>query len=161
MHDKPSAGGKGRTRRWWPAPEPTHIYPRVTSARVLAAMFDIAVGLRLLWPDNILGNPQIQAYRLLNAHFHGDAPLGLGLLVFGAVMLAGLYTDRCSRLVGAATWLSMLTWIVVAIDIALVTLSQLATVSYILVVALNAYAYAHLVEWRQQQARRARGGSRP
>lgn len=155
VHDTESGGRRRRAPRWLPAADPSHRYPRVTSARVLAALFDVAVGLRLLWPDNILGNPLASGYRLLDQHFYGDVPLGLALLAFGAVMTAGLYTDRGMRVVAGATWLSLMTWLLVAVDIALVSISQIGSLVYVLVAVMNGYAYAHLTEWRAQIRRRA------
>lgn len=145
-----------RARRLLPAADPAHRYPRVTSARTLAALFDLAVAVRLLLPDDILGNPQASGYRLLDVHFGGDLSLGLALLAYGALMTTGLYTDRWCRPVAVATWLSLMTWVLVAIDIALVSLSQIGTLAYLLIAAMNGYAYAHLTEWRAQLRRNAR-----
>lgn len=135
----------------------THRYPRVTSARVLSAGFNLAVGLRLLGPDDILGNPRNPSYALLDRHFFGDVPLGVMLVALGAVMTVGLYTDRAGRVVGAATAWSVITWGLVAVDITLISLSQLGTLVYLLVAAMNCYAYAHLTAWRAQ-LRRGSGG---
>lgn len=143
-----------------PHAETGHVYPRVTSARVLSAVFNIVVGVRLLLPDNILGNPRSPSYRLLDAHFFGDVPLGFALLAFGLVMGASLYTDRWPRAVDVASWLSMLTWLLVAVDIArAVGIAQLGTLTYALDAALNAYAYAHLLSWRDQLRRHPEDGS--
>lgn len=139
--------------RWLPQPDPKHRYPRVTSARALSALFNVAVGIRLLCPDVILGSPLSPGYRLLDRHFFGDVPLGLALLLFGTVMIAGLYTDRWGRFVDVATWLAMLTWLVVAVDIALVSLSQIGTFAYALIAAMHGYAYAHVAGWRDQLRR--------
>lgn len=140
--------------RLFPAADPAHRYPRVTSSRVLAALFDLAVGLRLLFADDILG--ATPGYRLMHAHFIGDVWLGLALLAFGAVMAAGLYTDRWSVAAGGATWLALLTWLLVAIDITLVNGSQIGTFAYgILAVGVHLFAYAHLREWQEQLHRGA------
>lgn len=125
--------------------------PKLTSARVLAAGFNVAAGLRLLAPDDILSNPLAPGYRLLRTHFNNDIPLGLALLAFGVVMVAAFYTDQ--RWTSVATWLSFLTWVVVAVDIALVSLSQLGSLVYILVACLNAWAYVHHTLWLNQVRR--------
>lgn len=128
--------------------------PRGTSARILAACFNIAVGVRMLLPDDILGNDHNPSYRLINAHFFGDVPFGLMLLVYGAAMVFGLRSDRAPQLVHVASWLSMLTWLVVAIDIAAaIGLSQIGTLVYTLVVALNGFAYAHVLARQGVQGR--------
>lgn len=122
-----------------------HDEPRATSARVLAACFNLAVALRVLMPDEILGNPHNHGYRLINVHFFGDIPFGLMLLLYGGVMLVGLRTDRWPMLMHVATWLSLLTWTLVAVDIAIVNFSQIGSLVYALVAFLNGYAYLHLV----------------
>lgn len=134
-----------------PRVEPDHLWPRVTSARLLAACFDLAVGLRLLWPDEILGGSPSYAY--LQQHFIGDVPLGIALLLFGGAMFASLYGDRAGELVDVAHWLSLLTWLLVAIDIGRVSISQIGSLVYGLVAVLNGFAYWHLRLWRRQLAR--------
>lgn len=131
----------------------------MTSARVLAAAFNLVIGIRLLIPDDILGS--VPGYRLMYRHFlgpwAGDAPLGVVCLALGAAMTAGLYSDRWSSWVKGATFLSMLTWGLVAIDLTIANPSQLGTFSYGLAAVLNIYAYSHLADWLDQleRARRA------
>src|SRR4051794_4734004 len=137
--------------RLFPVGDPAHLYPRVTSARVMAAVVDVAVGVRLLCPDEVLASSP--GYRLMLEHFRADWPLGLALLAFGAVMVAALYRDRFGRAVDVATWLALITWGLVAVDLALVNISQLGTLAYGLVAVLHGYAYAHLLAWREQRRR--------
>jgi len=132
------------------------MYPRVTSARVLASLFNLAVGVRLLMPDTILDNPANPSYRLASVHFLGDVPLGVGLLVYGAAMVASLYTDRWEVVPSVATWLSLVTWLLFAVDLALVNISQLGTLVYLLVAALNGFAYWHLLLWHRNMQDNAR-----
>lgn len=153
MHDTEGGGKRNNVRRWLPVADASHQYPRVTSARTLSALFDVIVGLRLLMPDDILGNPMSPAYRLMDKHFYGDLPLGLALLAFGVAMTVGLYTDRWSRIVGTATWLSLLTWLLVSIDISLVSVTQIGSLVYLLVAVLHGYAYAYMREWQDQLRR--------
>lgn len=134
-----------------PQADPDHVYPRVTSARVLAAALNVGMGVRLLLPDDVLGSST--GYRLLRAHVFGDAPLGAVLLALGLVMGASLYTDRWRKAPSVATFLSMLTWGLVAVDLAIVNPSQMGTIAYGVLAAMNGYAYAHLAEWRDQQRR--------
>lgn len=135
----------------FPHADPDHQYPRVTSARVLSALLNVAMGVRLLCPDAMLDSTA--GYRLLRAHVLGDAPLGLVLLALGAVMTASLYTDRGGRLPGLATFASMLTWLLVAVDLAIANPSQMGTVGYGVLAAMNGYALAHLLGWRDQLQR--------
>jgi hypothetical protein len=141
--------------RLLPPADPRHHLPRVTSARTVAALLNVAMGVRLLWPDEILTNPANPGYQQLARHVFGDVPLALALLTLGVVMTTGLYTDRWQRIVEGATWLSLLTWVVVAVDIALVNVSQLGTLVYAWVAVVNGYAYAHLREWQEQLRRNA------
>jgi hypothetical protein len=134
--------------RLLPPATPGHHYPRVTSARLLSALFDLAVGLRLLWPDDVLGSTG--GYRLLALAFRGDVPLGVALLAFGAAQAAGLYTDRHGRVVDVATWLAMITWGLIGVLLAVTNPSQLGTLAYTLAAAIHAFAYAHLLAWRGQ-----------
>ncbi len=143
-----------------PSRDPAYSYPRATSARVLAAVFDVVVALRLLWPGDVILDPVDNPnFALVARHFHGDLALGLLLLACGAVMVAALYTDGVDRVAGWATWLSLLTWLLVAVDLLLVNRTQMGPLAYLLAVALNAYAYYHLLEWREQQRRDTRGGA--
>jgi hypothetical protein len=137
--------------RLFPTADPDHRYPRVTSARVLAALFDVAVGVRLLCPDEILTDGS--AYALIERHFFGDIPLGIGLLLFGGVMTASLYTDRLLRATDVANLLALLTWVLFAVDLTITNVSQLGTLVYALVAAMHGYAYAHLSAWRDQLRR--------
>lgn len=155
VHDNTAAGTGSRFRRWIPAPDPQHRYPRVTSARVLATVFDIAVGLRLLWPDDSLGSSE--GYRYAETHFLGDVGLGGGLLLMGLVMGTSLYTDRIDKIAGAVTLLALATWVLFAYDLLLVNGSQIGTFAYgILAAGVHGYALAHLLSWRDQQRRDAR-----
>ncbi len=126
---------------------------------MLSAAFDIVVGLRLLLPDDILGS--VPGYRLLDTHFVNDWVFGGGLLLLGVVMAVGLYTDRYPQLVSGAIWVSMLTWIVVAIDLVVVNPGQFGTFAYAVIAAMNGYAYAHAAEWSEQQRRDTRSDSGP
>lgn len=135
-----------------PTADVNHVYPRVTSARVLAALFNAAVGFRLLLPDDSLDSSP--GYRLAAVHFVDDVPFGLVLLALGAIQAFGLYSDRAGRLVDFATWGGLLTWLLFAIDLTLVNPSQLGTFAYgILAVGVHLYAYAHLLQWREQLRR--------
>lgn len=150
MHDTPPA--VGRFRRWLPTADPLHRYPRVTSARVLSALFNLAVGLRLLWPDDSLGSSP--AYDLVERLFLGDVGLGMGALLMGAAMGASLYTERVDRPAIAATLLGLATWVVFALGLLFTNGSQIGTFAYgILAVGCHAYALAHLLSWRDQQRR--------
>lgn len=137
--------------RLFPTADPDHRYPRVTSARVLTALFDVLVGLRLLWPDDVLHSTP--AYAAVARHFLGDVPFGVALLAVGSAMLVALYTDRWCRLPQAAALLALITWMLFAVDLARINGSQIGTLAYALVAALHGYAYAHLVEWRDQLRR--------
>lgn len=129
--------------------------PKATSARTLSAFFNVAVGLRLLLPDDILNaNP---GYRLLDQHFFGDIPFGLACLIFGVVMCFAIFTDYAPRkLIHAASWLSMITWLLVAFDISKVNISQFGSLVYMLVAALNAWGYWHIVERERRMRRNGR-----
>lgn len=147
-------------RRLFPAPEPEHRYPRVTSARVLSALFNLAVAVRLLWPDDTLGGSP--SYELADRHFLGDVGLATGLLLMGLLMAVSLYTDRVDHLAGTATLLALATWLLFAVDLALVNGSQIGTLVYgILAAGGHAYAFAHLLSYRDQRHRdkRAAEGS--
>lgn len=136
----------------FPTADPLHRYPRVTSARVLSSLFNLAVGLRLLWPDDSLGSSA--GYRLAEAHFLGDAVLGTGLLVMGAIMAASLYTDRLDKIAGTATLLGLATWGLFAFDLALINGSQIGTFAYgILAAGGHCYALSHLLFYRDQRLR--------
>lgn len=126
---------------------------KLTSARVLSAAFNLASGVRLLLPDDILGNPLAPGYRQLRDHFQGDVPLGLALLLFGVVMVAAFYGDQVGRLAALITWASFLTWLLVAVDIAIVSVSTLGTLVYLLVALLNAWAYVDHTLWLNQVER--------
>lgn len=124
----------------------------MTSARVLAALFNFAVGLRLLWPDNSLGGSP--AYELVNRHFLGDVWLGIGLLVMGLLMGVSLYTERIDKVAAAVTVLGLVTWVLFAVDLFLTNGSQIGTFVYgILAGGCHAYALAHLLSWRDQHER--------
>lgn len=141
-------------RRLFPTADPTHQYPKVTSARVLSALFDVAVGLRLLWPDDSLGSSP--GYALARAHFFGDAWLGAGLLVMGLVMGASLYAERLDKPAAVATVLGLVTWALFALDLLLTNGSQIGTFAYgILAAGGHAYALAHLLSWCDQRRRAA------
>lgn len=140
----------GRLARLLPTAEIGHHYPRVTSARTLSALFNVVVGVRLLLPDNVLGNP---SYRKIAALFVGDLPFGLVVLALGLVMTASLYTDRWLLVVNFATWLSALTWGLFAYCLATLNITQLGSLVYGLVAVLNMYAYWHLLLWDRQLQR--------
>lgn len=139
--------------RLLPTPDPQRLYPHQPSSRVLAAGWNVVVGVRLLLPDRILSDPRNPAYRVALTHFVGDVPLGLVALILGAVMLAGLYTSRGRSIVLAATGLALLTWLLFAVDIALAFLPQLGTIVYAQVAVLHAFAYWHTVAYNRQQDR--------
>lgn len=150
--------------RWFPSPDPTHEYPQVTSARVLAAVFNLAVGLRLLWPDDSLGSSS--GYTLARSHFlwnqFGDAPLGLGLVAFGLVMGVSLYVESCRVAYAAAavTLLGLATWVLFALDLLLDNGSQIGTFAYgILAGGVHCYALSHLLSWLDQQRCLARAAA--
>ena len=145
--------------RLLPPSPPGHMYPRVTSVRILAPLFNLAVGVRLLMPDPILDNPANVSYRLAAVHFRGDVFLGVGLLLYGAAMVASLYTDRWEAVPSVATWLSLVTWLLFAVDLALVNPSQLGTLVYLLVAALNGFAYWHLLLWHRNMRHNTRQAS--
>ena len=148
--------------RLFPTAEPGHRYDRVTSARVLSAVFNLAVGLRLLWPDDSLVSSP--AYGTVRAVFFGDGGLGAGLLLMGLVAGSALYTDAFERLAAAVTLLGLATWIVFAFGLLRDNGSQIGTLAYgILAAGVHAYAFAHLLAYRDQrlrdQRRTADGGA--
>lgn len=119
---------------------------------MLAALFDVLVGLRLLWPDDSLGSSP--GYALAHAHFLGDAYLGGGLVAMGVVMAASLYADRLQEAAGVVTVLAMATWGLFALDLLITNGSQIGTFAYgIPVAGGHAYALAHLLFYRDQQRR--------
>lgn len=135
-----------------PHTDPTHVVARVTSARVLSAVFNVVVGIRLLLPDDTLASSS--GYALARQHFASDIALGLVLLLSGLFMTAGLYSDVLGRAIDAATFIGMITWGLFAFDLAWVNAAQIGTLAYgILAVGTHLYAYAHLLSWRDQQQR--------
>ena len=127
----------------------------MTSARVLSALVNLAIGLRLLWPDDSLGSSP--AYAMAETHFFGDVGLGVSLTLMGAVMWASLFTGRVDRLALAATFLALATWVLFAIDLLIENGSQIGTFAYgIPVAGGHAYAFAHLLSFRDRERRDAR-----
>ena len=141
-----------------PANDPTHVYGRVTSARVLSAGFDLVVGLRLLFPDDTLASSA--GYRLAAQHFVNDYLFGGVLAAIGALLVAGLYTDRLGRALDAASLLGMALWGLFAFDLAWVNPAQIGSFAYAGFAVAHVYAYAHLLSWRDQQARHLTDGLR-
>lgn len=131
-----------------------HRYPRASSARILAVAFDLAVAVRLLMPDDILGvNP---SYRIANAMFFGDVGLGLGLLVYGAIMATSLVTDGWPRFVQVVTWVALVTWLAFGIALTIDNAGQIGTIAYGLAVGVHGFAFWHLLMWQHQLKRDAR-----
>lgn len=131
-----------------------HIYPRATSARILTAVGNIAFGLRLLWPDDILSpNP---GYRHIETVFRSDLILGLLLLVLGIACAAALLDDRWRKPARAAISAAGLVWTGIAVLIAIANPGQFGTIAYLFIAATHAFAYAHTVEWGNQLDRGVR-----
>jgi len=135
-----------------PHTDPTHVVARVTSARVLSAVFNVVVGIRLLFPDDTLASSA--GYSLARQHFANDVIFGSVLIVLGLIMGAGLYSDALDRIIDGATLAGMAVWGLFAFDLTWVNPAQIGTFAYgILAVGTHVYAYVHLLSWRNQQAR--------
>jgi hypothetical protein len=121
-------------------------YPRRTSARVIAASLDVAVGVRMLMPDDIFGtNP---GYRLLDRIFFGDIPFGLVTLTCGLVGIAALRSDHFTWPAIITTIVALANWSIVAIALLKVNPGQIGSLAYVAIAATNIYALAHTARWQ-------------
>lgn len=124
-------------------------YPRNTSARVIAAGLDLAMGVRMLLPDDIFGTNR--GYDILDRIFFGDTPFGLMTLTCGALAAAALFSDRFTWPAIAATVISLANWSIVAIALWKTNPSQIGSLAYTAIGATNIYALAHTARWQWQR----------
>ena len=124
-------------------------YPRSTSARIIASWLDVAIGVRLLMPDDILGgNP---GYSLIRAIFYGDVPFGLITVVCGTVGVAAMFSTRLTWPAVITYVVSLAVWSTTSIALFWVNVGQIGSLAYIAIAATNGFALAHSARWQWQQ----------